>query len=66
MLHTGIYEGKQPGIRVFTLISGMQPPQERLNELEKLATWVVSYRYVEATSESYVHVDGRHEGDRAS
>ncbi len=37
-LHSGIYEGKQPGMRVFTIVSGLEPPQGRLEELEKLAT----------------------------
>jgi len=36
-LHSGIYEGNSPGIRVFTIISGLEPPGERLAELEQLA-----------------------------
>lgn len=36
-LHNGIYEGRGDGMRVFTLISGLQPPQARLSELKALA-----------------------------
>lgn len=36
-LHTGIYEGKQPGMRVFTIVGGLESPTERLGELQKLA-----------------------------
>lgn len=36
-LHTGIYEGRQAGMRVFTAVGGLKPPAERLAELEKLA-----------------------------
>ena len=36
-LHNGIYEGRQTGMRVFTIISGLAPPQPRLDELESLA-----------------------------
>lgn len=36
-LHSGIYEGGSPGMRVFTVISGLEPPAERLAELEQLA-----------------------------
>lgn len=36
-LHNGIYEGRQPGMRVFTIISGLEPPQDRLDELQTLA-----------------------------
>jgi len=36
-LHNGIYEGRQEGMRVFTIISGLGPPSERLEELEALA-----------------------------
>jgi cell division protein FtsZ len=37
-LHSGIYEGRQAGMRVFTIVSGLEPPQGRMAELEKLAT----------------------------
>jgi cell division GTPase FtsZ len=36
-LHNGIYEGRQEGMRVFTIISGLGPPSERLEELEALS-----------------------------
>lgn len=36
-LHSGVYEGKQEGLRVFTIVSGLQPPKERLKELENLS-----------------------------
>ena len=36
-LHNGIYEGRQPGMRVFTIISGLNKPQTRLDELQTLA-----------------------------
>ncbi len=36
-IHSGIYEGSQPGIRVFTVISGLEPPKDRLNDLATLA-----------------------------
>lgn len=36
-LHNGIYEGRSPGMRVFTIISGLEPPADRLAELENLA-----------------------------
>jgi cell division protein FtsZ len=36
-LHSGIYESKKPGMRVFTIISGLNAPRERLEELETLA-----------------------------
>ena len=36
-LHSGIYEGAQPGMRVFTIISGLEPPAARLAELEQLS-----------------------------
>lgn len=36
-LHSGIYEGRQEGMRVFTIVSGLQPPKERLKELEGLS-----------------------------
>jgi cell division protein FtsZ len=36
-LHSGIYEGTQPGLRVFTVISGLESPQARLDELESLS-----------------------------
>lgn len=37
VLHSGIYEGSRAGISVFTLISGLQPPEERLKELEQMS-----------------------------
>jgi cell division GTPase FtsZ len=37
MLHNGIYEGNSPGMRVFTIVSGLEPPKERLDELDKLS-----------------------------
>jgi cell division GTPase FtsZ len=36
-LHNGIYEGRQTGMRVFTIISGLDAPAGRLQELEQLA-----------------------------
>jgi len=36
-LHNGIYEGRQAGVRVFTIISGLEPPLGRLGELEALS-----------------------------
>jgi hypothetical protein len=36
-MHSGIYEGKSEGMRVFTIISGLEPPHPRLTELEALA-----------------------------
>lgn len=36
-LHSGIYEGRHEGMRVFTLISGLQPPKDRLDELAALS-----------------------------
>jgi hypothetical protein len=36
-LHSGIYEGSQQGVRVFTIISGLEPPKDRITELETLA-----------------------------
>jgi cell division protein FtsZ len=33
-LHNGIYEGSAEGLRVFTIISGLKPPQARLDELK--------------------------------
>jgi len=36
-LHSGIYEGRQEGVRVFTIISGLEPPVERLEELDALS-----------------------------
>lgn len=37
-LHSGIYEWNKPGMMVFTIVSGLEPPQSRFDELEKLAT----------------------------
>ena len=37
-LHSGIYEWNKPGMMVFTIVSGLEPPQARFAELEKLAT----------------------------
>jgi len=37
-LHSGIYEGKSPGMRVFTIVSGLEPPKSRFDELERLST----------------------------
>jgi len=34
--HTGIYEGKAPGMRVLSMVGGLSPPDERLAELRKL------------------------------
>jgi len=36
-LHNGIYEGRQTGMRVFTIIGGLDAPAGRLQELEQLA-----------------------------
>jgi len=36
-LHNGIYEGRQEGMRVFTIISGLEAPDERLEELAALS-----------------------------
>lgn len=36
-LHNGIYEGRQEGMRVFTIISGLEPPKERMDELDALS-----------------------------
>lgn len=36
-LHNGIYEGRGEGMRVFTIVSGLEPPAKRLEELESLA-----------------------------
>lgn len=36
-LHNGIYEGRQEGMRVFTIISGLEAPKERMDELEALS-----------------------------
>lgn len=36
-LHNGIYEGGSAGMRVFTIIGGLHPPKERLEELKGLA-----------------------------
>jgi len=36
-LHSGIYEGSKPGLEVFTIVSGLEPPQTRLDELEALS-----------------------------
>lgn len=33
-LHSGIYEGKKPGMQVFTIVSGLEPPAARMQELE--------------------------------
>ena len=33
-LHSGIYEGRQPGMQVFTIVSGLEPPASRMKELE--------------------------------
>jgi cell division GTPase FtsZ len=35
-VHNGIYQGKQPGMQVFTIISGLAAPKDRIDELEKL------------------------------
>lgn len=37
-LHSGIYEWNKPGMMVFTIVSGLNPPQARFDELEKLST----------------------------
>lgn len=36
-LHNGIYEGRGEGLRVFTIVSGLEPPTTRLAELESLS-----------------------------
>ncbi len=36
-LHSGIYESRRPGMRVFTIVGGLQPPRARMDELESLA-----------------------------
>ena len=36
-LHSGIYEGRREGMRVFTIVSGLKPPQERMDELAELS-----------------------------
>lgn len=33
-LHSGIYEGRQPGMQVLTIVSGLEPPASRMQELE--------------------------------
>jgi cell division protein FtsZ len=33
-LHNGIYEGRQKGMQVLTIVSGLEPPQKRMDELE--------------------------------
>lgn len=36
-LHNGIYESRGPAVmRVFTIISGLNPPQDRIDELQRL------------------------------
>jgi cell division GTPase FtsZ len=35
-LHNGIYEGRSEGMRVFTIISGLEAPKARLDELHAL------------------------------
>lgn len=37
-LHNGIYEGRRAGMEVFTIISGLASPKDRIDELEKLTT----------------------------
>jgi cell division GTPase FtsZ len=37
-LHSGIYEDSRAGMRVFTIVSGLEPPKDRFEELESLAT----------------------------
>lgn len=37
-LHNGIYEGGTGGMRVFTIIGGLHPPQDRIEELRNLAS----------------------------
>lgn len=37
ILHSGIYEGARAGLSVFTIISGLQEPEQRLAELATLA-----------------------------
>jgi len=37
-LHNGIYEGGTGGMRVFTIIGGLQPPHDRIEELRNLAS----------------------------
>lgn len=36
-LHNGIYEGRSPGMHVFTIVSGLDAPKARLEELENKA-----------------------------
>lgn len=36
-LHNGIYEGRSPGMHVFTIVSGLDAPKDRLEELENKA-----------------------------
>jgi hypothetical protein len=36
-LHSGIYEGRREGMQVFTIVSGLEPPRKRMDELENLA-----------------------------
>jgi cell division protein FtsZ len=36
-LHSGIYEGGQAGMRVFTILSGLNAPKDRIVELESLS-----------------------------
>lgn len=36
-LHNGIYEGGKGGMKVFTIVGGLHPPQERIDELKSLA-----------------------------
>jgi len=33
-LHNGIYEGRQPGMQVLTIVSGLDAPESRMKELE--------------------------------
>ena len=33
-LHNGIYEGRQKGMQVLTIVSGLEPPESRMQELE--------------------------------
>jgi len=37
-LHNGIYEGAAEGMRVFTIVGGLHPPQERIDELKELTS----------------------------
>lgn len=36
-LHNGVYESTNSGMKVFTMISGLEPPAERLAELKQLS-----------------------------